>query len=192
MTETPEPPDAPEQPDSPEHPATSPNSADAAGPTPSRPPTQHHEACPARATEPMLIEQITLPTVGLICQRHAVFVNAGEPVPAEGARALALCGVPLTLGPAPQEMLPGVPAEVVDCADCQAIIWNKPDARPVDVRQRLCIRRVGTVDVHLVDAAGLTAVTMTALCGAVFHLGDALEQLAPGAGAPCTRCLLAS
>ncbi|APU12868.1 MULTISPECIES: hypothetical protein [Actinoalloteichus] len=144
------------------------------------------------ADEPRLIEQVTLPTVGLVCQRHAIFVNTGETLPAEGEAALALCGVRVTLGPAPEEMLPGVPAEVVDCADCQGIIWDEPDPRPAHARPRLYIRRVGTVPVHIVDVEGLTATTMTSLCRTVFHLGEALEQLAPGAGAPCTGCLLAS
>ncbi|ASO18411.1 hypothetical protein FHR81_002815 [Actinoalloteichus hoggarensis] len=144
------------------------------------------------ADEPRLIEQVAPPTVGLVCQRHAIFVDIGETVPIAGEDALALCGVPVTIGPAPEEMLPGVPAEVVDCADCQAIVWDEPSPRPAHARPRLYIRRVGTVPVHIVDVEGLTATTMTSLCRTVFHLGDQLEQLAPGAGAPCTRCLLAS
>ncbi|AOS62058.1 hypothetical protein [Actinoalloteichus hymeniacidonis] len=147
---------------------------------------------PLRATDPLLIDQVTLPEVGIVCQRHAVFVDEGETLPSAGEQAFSLCGIPLTIGPPPAEMLPGVPAEVVDCADCQAIIWDEPAIEPVGSDFRLFVRRRGTIDVHIVEDSGLSATTMTARCGALFRLGEDLEQLAPGCGAPCNRCLLAS
>ncbi|AOS61554.1 hypothetical protein [Actinoalloteichus hymeniacidonis] len=145
------------------------------------------------AGEPLLIDQVAAPEAGLILQRHKVFVDAGELLPIDGDRAIALCGAGVLFGPPPAEVEPGIPStHVEDCHDCRAIHLGEVDPPASDDAVRWFVRRSGEVQVHIVPADGVTATRLVALCGTTFRLGDGLERLVPGDGAPCVACLIGS
>ncbi|ASO18331.1 hypothetical protein FHR81_002734 [Actinoalloteichus hoggarensis] len=145
------------------------------------------------ASEPMLVDQISAPAVGLILQRHKVFVDQGEALLVDGERAVALCGAWVTVGASPAEVEPGVPAtHVEDCPDCRAIHLGEADLPMPGDPIRWFVRRVGTPVVHVVTDDGITATRLVAQCGRSFRLGEPLERLAAGDGVPCTACLLAA
>ncbi|ASO22888.1 hypothetical protein FHR81_005047 [Actinoalloteichus hoggarensis] len=158
-------------------------------------------------TGPMLIEQDTLPAVGIILDRHLALVDDGPPE--DGAVLTALCGAPLTVGPPPAEVLPGVPAAyTADCPFCQDVLTatlrdGSPDAPECPHEAAPESRRAGPA------APSLTAVrlargepvhlcrlppagpTLTTSCGASLPR-TMVEIVDPGDGVPCTCCLLTS
>ncbi|WP_157434017.1 MULTISPECIES: hypothetical protein [Actinoalloteichus] len=153
--------------------------------------------------QPMLRSQDALPVVGLILDRHLVFLDVGDSVPLDGDVAETLCRARVTIGPAPAEVLPGIPAtHVADCADCQAVAdaGCRADLEPATASVgaesvvRAFVRRVGAVAVHIVelDSAQDAPEVLVALCGQVFPAGEPLDRLSLGDGAPCFRCLLRS
>ncbi|APU16071.1 MULTISPECIES: MarR family winged helix-turn-helix transcriptional regulator [Actinoalloteichus] len=149
------------------------------------------------AAEPMLVEQDVLPAAGLFLDRHQVPVPAGDPMPVDGEQVAALCGALVVIGPPPAEVLLGIPAtHTADCLDCRAVIigvdtapMTEDDAEPV---ARAYVRRPGTVPVHVIELgpAAEPPAALIARCGQVFHVGDPVDHLRPGDGAPCTLCLL--
>ncbi|AOS65518.1 hypothetical protein [Actinoalloteichus hymeniacidonis] len=146
------------------------------------------------AEEPMLIEQDVCPMVGLILDRHLVFVDTGQPVPTSGDRVTALCGTPVTIGPRPAEVLPGIPAtHAADCPDCRVVLEGRPpEIDTVDEVIRLFLRRTSATPVHIVEIEATTTPSpmLIARCGEVFD-GTA-DQVTAGDGMPCTLCLLLS
>ncbi|APU12782.1 hypothetical protein [Actinoalloteichus fjordicus] len=147
----------------------------------------------AVAAEPVLVDQIAVPSAGLFLQQHKVFVDEGETLPVDGDRAVALCGAWVLIGPPPAEVEPGVPGtHVEDCPGCRAIHLGEADIPAPDDAIRWFVRRVGTLPVHVIVGDGITATQLIARCGRAFRLGEPLERLAGGDGVPCTACLLAS
>ncbi|AOS65878.1 hypothetical protein [Actinoalloteichus hymeniacidonis] len=87
---------------------------------------------------PVLVEQDTLPAAGLILDRHLALSDDGPPP--TGMMLIALCGVPVVIGPPPAEVLPGVPAAfTADCLGCQDVLGEilaeeQSDAAEADER----------------------------------------------------------
>ncbi|APU17728.1 MULTISPECIES: hypothetical protein [Actinoalloteichus] len=161
-------------------------------------------------TGPMLIEQDTLPEAGIILDRHLALVDDGPPE--DGAALTALCGVRLTVGPPPAEVLPGVPAAyTADCPFCQDVLTatlldtqaEDLDRTPADSSAAgeshrsagtapplMAVRLSPGEPVHLCRLP-LAGPTLTASCGAALPR-TMVEIVDPGDGVPCTCCLLTS